>query len=131
MDLIEFTKKFPNEKSCKTHFKALRDADASFYSSIWMNSAISSTVDTSMTCLTVYCWQQPPVSLYFGMGTENRRVYRSLLTYQKFLSHFWQYGLFIAKLVICLPSYYEILYLTSIGMLWNGLKTNIKQQVNV
>lgn len=28
-------------------------------------------------------------------------------------------------------SYYEILYLTSIGMLWNGLKTNIKQQGNV
>ena len=28
-------------------------------------------------------------------------------------------------------SYYEILYLTFIGMLWNGLKTNIKQQGNV
>ena len=47
-----------------------------------MNSAISSIVDTSMTCLTVYCWQHPPVRLCFGMGTENRRAYRSLLTYQ-------------------------------------------------
>ena len=28
MDLIEFTKKFPDEESCKTHFKALRDAQA-------------------------------------------------------------------------------------------------------
>ena len=35
MDLIEFTKKFPDEESCKTHFKALSDANASFYSSIF------------------------------------------------------------------------------------------------
>ena len=28
MDSIEFTKKFPDEESCKTHFKALRDAQA-------------------------------------------------------------------------------------------------------
>lgn len=47
-----------------------------------LSSAISSIVDTSMTCLTVYCWQHSPVCLCFGMGTENRRAYRSLLTYQ-------------------------------------------------
>jgi len=35
MGLIESTKKFPDEESCRTHFKALSDANASFYSSIF------------------------------------------------------------------------------------------------